>query len=537
MQTSGALGQQIFCGGFLVFALGAFAAITLPGSESSQAEADSVDAESIDTSTDDGGYGKSAEDNDPVKRNGPIFEGWTKPQFALMFSGDMDGFLEPCGCAGLDNQLGGLKRRHTLIKKLEADGWPLVKLDSGGMVRRVGPQSEIKYRYALESLMKLGYQAIGLGARELQLSSDSLLFVLANLDAEQNPLVSANISLFDSSSPFTKPYRVVEAGGKRIGITSILVEKHKLAIKNSSDVLWQDPAEALRKVMPQLEKENCDLLVLMTSADPNEAAPLAKQFPQFDLITTAGASEPPLRTKLIEGTETQLIESGHKGMYVIVLGIYDDPDEPVKYQRVPLDHRFDDSPDMKQMLATYQNELRDTGLDGLGITGVKNPDGQFVGSAACGDCHTTAMEIFEGTPHSHATETLVKLDPQRHFDPECLSCHATGWNPQKYFPYASGFLGLESTPHLTANGCENCHGPGKAHVDAELGETDVTEAEQEQLRAAMRLKIVENEGNKDGQVFKNAKVVQRCVECHDTDNSPDFDFQEYWPLVEHVGKD
>ena len=478
-------------------------------------------------------YAASA-DNDPVKRNGPIFEGWPKPQFALMFSGEMEGFLEPCGCAGLDNQLGGLKRRHTLIKQLESQGWPLVKLDIGGMVRRVGPQAEVKYRYALESLIKLGYQAIGLGARELQLSTDSLLFVLANL--EPTPLVSANVALFDKESPYSQPYKVVEAGGKRIGITSIMGEKHKLAIENNDYIFWEDPQAALKSVLPKLQSENCDLLVLLAYTDPNDVVPLAKQFPQFDLIATAGASEPPLRTRVIEGTETQLVEAGHKGMYVIVLGVYDDPNQPVRYQRVPLDHRFADSPDMKQMLQVYQNELRDTQLDGLGLKGVKHREGQFVGSAACADCHSAATEIFAKTPHAHATETLVKLDPQRHFDPECLSCHATGWNPQKYFPYSTGYLGLDATPQLTGNGCENCHGPGAEHVLVENGEKDVTEEEQERIRAALRLKIVENEGNMPGQVFKDAVVVQKCVECHDTDNSPEFNFQEYWPHVEHIGK-
>ncbi len=141
--------------------------------------------------------------------------------------------------------------------------------------------------------------------------------------------------------------------------------------------------------------------------------------------------------------------------------------------------------------------------------------------------------MFEETPHAHATETLVKLDPQRHFDPECLSCHVTGWDPQKYFPFDSGYLSLTRTPHLTENGCENCHGPGSAHVAAENSETD--ELILEKYRAQMRLKNEENEGNKSGQRF--GAVVQMCVECHDTDNSPEFDFQEYWPQVEHHGMD
>jgi hypothetical protein len=27
------------------------------------------------------------------------------------------------------------------------------------------------------------------------------------------------------------------------------------------------------------------------------------------------------------------------------------------------------------------------------------------------------------------------------------------------------------------------------------------------------------------------------MQCHDLDNSPDFDFQHYWPEVEHYGKE
>ncbi len=478
-----------------------------------------------------------AESNDPVERNGRIFVDWPRPQVALMFSGEMNGFLEPCGCAGLENQLGGLKRRHTLIKQLGDRGWPVAAFDMGGMVRRVGPQAEVKYRFALESLIKLGYDAIGFGARELRLSSDALMYVLANLDIEKSPLVSANVGLFGADSPFSKKYRIIEAGGKRIGVTAVLGRKHLEVVKNNENVVWTDPAKALHELMPTLEGEQCDLLVLLVHADPDEATALAGQFPQFQVVaTTGGAGEPPLDVGAIEGSSTQLIEAGHKGMYVIVLGVFDDPQKPFRFQRVPLDHRFEDSAEMQAMLVAYQDELEGTGLDGLGISGMKNPAGVFVGSSVCADCHTEATEVFESTPHADATATLEELDPPRHFDPECLSCHVVGWNPQEYFPYASGYLGVEKTPHLRDNGCENCHGPGGAHAAAEGGDEEVSDEILEQLRAKMRLKITEGEGNMHGQPMPEGGVVDGCIQCHDIDNSPDFDFQEYWPQVEHAGK-
>ncbi len=450
----------------------------------------------------------------------------------------MDGYLEPCGCAGLDNQKGGLKRRQTLIKQLQDDDWPVVSLDMGGQIRRLGPQAEIKYRYALQSLTELGYSAIGLGTRELQMDANYLTYVLSNFEPSSNPVVSANVSIIDPALGLTRQYRVIESGGKKIGVTSVLGKKHQAALQNAADIVWVDPTKALEELLPKFAQENCDVLVLLVHADPDEAKELSKRFPQFQLVaTTGGAEEPPKDMRKIEGSEAQLIEVGHKGMYVAVLGIYDDPEQPLRYQRVPLDHRFADSDPMQALLTAYQEELKNMGLDGLGLTNMKHPTGSFVGSGVCADCHAEATLVFEKTPHAHATKTLVALDPPRHFDPECLSCHATGWEPQEYFPFASGFLGLQKTPHLTGNGCENCHGPGAAHVAAENGEVDADDKELERLRAALRLKLVENEGNKDGQVFKQAVVVKKCMKCHDLDNSPEFDFQKYWPKVEHHGKD
>ena len=36
---------------------------------------------------------------------------------------------------------------------------------------------------------------------------------------------------------------------------------------------------------------------------------------------------------------------------------------------------------------------------------------------------------------------------------------------------------------------------------------------------------------------RSHNVGQNCMQCHDLDNSPDFDFQTYWPQVAHEGKD
>lgn len=484
----------------------------------------------------DGAYDKDRPD--PIKANGPIFVDWPKPDAILLFTGEMQGYLEPCGCAGLTNQKGGLKRRDTFLKQLKDDGWPVVALDAGGLIKRYGQQAQIKFGHAVDALIQLGYQGVGLGTLDLRMD---LIGVAINLDEQKNPLTSANVGLFGFDETFSRRWRTVEQGGLKIGFTSVLTESEASRLSDNPDITIEPAAVALKKVTPEIANSGCDHRVLLVYGSAAEARELSKQFPEYGWVVSAvGADEPPHQIADIKESGAKLIEVGHKGMYAIAIGLYKSGEQPFRYQKVPLDHRFEDSEAMQQLLIEYQQTLKTMGLTGLGVKPQLHPNsqvsgGKFAGSAACADCHTSAYAEWEKTPHSHATQTLVDLDPPRHFDPECLSCHVTGWQPQKYFPYATGYQSLEKTPHLLANGCENCHGPAAEHVAVEMGEIDADEARTEALREALRLEIGENEGNKEGQ--KLGKAVNNCLQCHDLDNSPDFDFQKYWEDVKHSGLD
>jgi len=478
----------------------------------------------------DGTFGK--DHIDPVKMNGPIFVDWdqpAKPRAVLLFTGAQNGYIEPCGCAGLENQKGGMSRRHQLLKSLADLGWPVAAIDTGGLVKEqtFGKQAVLKYNAAVAALKTMKYQVVGLGAAELRLPVDEIISQTAQDGKDPSPFISANVALISFADQLTDRARVITLNGIKIGITSVVSagEYEKL---NNQSLEFKPPEAALREVLPGLLKADCQRLVLLFNGDEKDAVELIKKFPQqfTDVVVTGGADEPPAQVRLVPGTRTLLIETGHKGMYAVALGIFNDARQPLRYQRVPLDARFGDSDELKKQLADYQDQLRDLGLKGLGLDkSPPHPTGRaFVGSQVCGDCHTKAYAIWSKTPHAHATETLVNLDPPRHFDPECLSCHATGWDAQRFFPFTTGYQGLKETPDLVANGCENCHGPGKKHADAELGNVQLPQNQILALRAAMRVSLAE--AKKSG-----------CVQCHDIDNSPQFNFETYWPQVEHKGKD
>src|SRR5262249_50852623 len=190
-------------------------------------------------------------------------------------------------------------------------------------------------------------------------------------------------------------YRIVEAGGRKIGITAVLGDKLHSEVNN--DQLTLTSAEtALETVVPKLKAEGCDLLVLLSYGSPEESSALARRFPEFNVVVTSSpAEEPPHDLRTIEGQKTVLVAVGHKGKYALALGLYDDPREPWRYQRVPLDGRFPDAPDMQKLMVAYQGQLEELGLEGLGLRPKIHPraikpgdvTGQFVGSAKCGECH------------------------------------------------------------------------------------------------------------------------------------------------------
>ncbi|MFN9938924.1 MAG: hypothetical protein ACK56I_05570, partial [bacterium] len=76
-----------------------------------------------------------------AERNQKIAVDWPKPWAALFLTGQQNGYIEPCGCTGLDNQKGGLNRRDTLLQDIRARGWETIPLDTGNQVRRSGRQA------------------------------------------------------------------------------------------------------------------------------------------------------------------------------------------------------------------------------------------------------------------------------------------------------------------------------------------------------------------------------------------------------------
>ncbi len=467
-----------------------------------------------------------------------IVAGWKAPQFALVLTGEQKGYMEPCGCS--ETQSGGISRRADLFRQLREDkGWEVAGLDLGDFVKRSRRQDQIKFGVMHTALEDMGYEALTLGPADLKLQVDYLFSTMSN--AGDLPYVSANVIFYDTpdiGSPAR--FRVIELNGVKIGVTGVLGSKFASKIfpegDNSANDLLRidDPVASLKPIVATLKEQGCDILFLLSQASKSETESILKSIPDFDLCLSGGGPEDPNGLTETVG-KTVVMEAGRKGKYAGVLGYFPDEEKKFRFELVDLNKdRFQRTQAMEEHMAFYQDLLREQNIV-ESEPAVPHPSGYtFVGSEKCGTCHTKAYAKWKSTKHSHATETLIKGEENysetewisRINDPECLACHAVGWNPQEVFRFEGGFVNMEDTPHLTGQGCENCHGPGSHHTEMEAIFTETRQSTPEIIAA--------REGIKVNLVTAEKQV---CNKCHDFENSPKFNFVKYWDKVIHRGKD
>ncbi len=481
-----------------------------------------------------------------------LFKGWENPSAVLVLTGDQHGYLEPCGCS--ERQSGGLARRADLMRQLvEERKWPTVALDNGGLLndqRVTYKQSQIKFAAIRNGLNQIGYKGMNLGGEELMLGADALYTASINDQANEGfdlPFMGSNVTIYGSKELGTPlETRILQVGTLKIGVAAIVGDstKKKLdqsGITNDPSLLKiDDPNTVLPAMLEKLKADKPDLLVLLSHADMDESRAFATAYPDFNIVVTAHSVEDPKQEAEYVG-KTLFVKVGKKGKHAAVVGLFPNTDQPLKLAMIELemDH-FENAPAMADLMREYQANLK-TAWPELMAEKIADPGHQFVGAQDCGTCHTFAYKVWGESKHAHAFESLEKGRPAagdpkgepkydgdwitRVFDPECLCCHTTGWDPQSAQRYESGFQDMQSTPHLAGQQCENCHGAGSGHSGLEKSVKAGGAVNEEVLagRASMRLTLPQAKANV-------------CNKCHDLDNSPKFDFDKYWPKVNHSGR-
>ena len=226
-------------------------------------------------------------------------------------------------------------------------------------------------------------------------------------------------------------------------------------------------------------------IAMLVDGGKEEARTLARKYPEVGLIQYRLDG----RAEWSREGSTLLATPGSKLRDLLVIqveeGVLSDP------RVVPLDeHVADDA----STAAIYRSYLSRLDRENLIAQADRSGNEKFAGSARCVSCHPSAGKVWAHSRHAGA---LKSLELEGHGkDPECVPCHVVGLD-RTY-----GFRDRNKTPNLSNVGCESCHGAGMTHV----------------VKPRIRLPKVSE---------------KRCVTCHTSEQSPGYNFQEFWKQIRH----
>ncbi|RKY00557.1 hypothetical protein DRP77_11305, partial [Candidatus Poribacteria bacterium] len=382
-----------------------------------------------------------------VKREGMSFQEFKSlietGDFSLpiLYTGDTRGYLETCGCFA--GQAGGMARRAALIGYARSM-LPTLLLDAGGIAEEVEDElDKLRVEEYLKLMAQLGYDAVCPSRDEFPILSRSPL-----------NLVSANI---EGATPFL----VKELGGIRVGITGL----------SEGEPIKQLPLGDLRG--------KADVIILLTNLPAERVEEALGETRGVDYVISSRRGE------LGEVKGAKLLFSAPKGEGIGFIAIRKGSLEGITGQ-VVLDDEVPEDGKVRDEIDGFYREV--IGKMRLRTARKPLPGGnRYIGSEECRSCHQEEYESWVQTPHATAFNALLRRN--RHFHPDCLRCHTTGYG------YESGYeVGVEGNEKLEGVGCESCHGPGRKHLLNPMKE------------------------NIEGKVGESV-----CMSCHDEEHSPGFD--------------
>jgi len=408
----------------------------------------------------------------------------TDAPVTIIYTGASFCKLKPCACSP-ESDLGGILRRDTALDDLLRRYPEALLLDAGNTFKEPTVQGKLGAIALVESLKVLGYDAVAIGPSDLifgrefiERRSGGLLFV-------------SNLRWKNVDSPLVVPSRSFKIGRSKIDVSAI-IEPADVYTGTQANVEVDDPLGFLDR-----HARRKALTVVLISTEPEKAHRLLKH-PKVDVVINAQPAAKIQDTPSYEFTGGKVYaEAGIFGSRVGVLKVVDRRGALLSAENefIELKKDFRDGVRVKPFCEQYEAEVKELFLKSFaGKPAFDKDKSPYVGSEACAGCHAESFEVWRGSRHARAWDSLKEVG--KTFDPECISCHVVGFGKE------GGFHSEQDSPHLAGVGCEACHGPGKAHV---------------------------GEGGGKMAPF----TLRDCVVCHTNERSAAFELDSYWKEIEH----
>jgi hypothetical protein len=392
-------------------------------------------------------------------------------------------------------------------------------------VEWTGFHSDLKTQVAARAFKLLGYHAIIPGEDELGRGASKYL---GCFDQKSVPIICANYHKDNAQKATYPAYSIVKTEtGLKVGLIGLLSPSTaRLFEEEDFRASVRVPEVALKSTVSEI-KSKSDFIIVVFHGPLDEAKKLAA-VKGIGLILCTHRTKRDVLFPDKEKDTNEVVAPVEKQNDVLVINAETNtnwslgrialqlaPNYKVKsadHKLFYLDRRYDEDPDMVKIYEEYNTKVKDAVLTasaefkktsetllkkrGLNLDEMRTRlhKSPFAAAETCKECHKEIYEIWSNSKHAHAMATLEKTHQE--YDPECVSCHATGTRTR------NGYINQKETPQLGNVQCEACHGPAQTHISSP----------------------------KKG---FGAVGEQTCRMCHTDERTPDFDYSQGWAKIMH----
>jgi 5'-nucleotidase len=158
---------------------------------------------------------------------------------------------------------GGITRLTGLIDKFRHENEHVLLFDSGDVFQGTPYFNVFKGHPELKWMQNMNYDATTIGNHDFDLGFEHL----AELRTKYNtPTLNCNYKINNSLTSVIKPYKIIQKGNVRIGVTGIGIDLKGLLSETAyTGLTYQDPIEPLQSTVNHLKnKEDCDFIVVLS---------------------------------------------------------------------------------------------------------------------------------------------------------------------------------------------------------------------------------------------------------------------------------
>ncbi len=394
-----------------------------------------------------------------------------------------------------------MARRATFFNEIWDAGIEPLVLDCGDVMGTRNKREKNQTDFLLEQTASFGYDAIGVGERDLNYGYDYLQEVMQKHGL---PYTSSNVRFADTGELIVPEFRLIERNGVTFGVCSVLDPGQKIVSMSPRDREYRvdDPVATLRELLPRMRKQ-CDTIVLLSHLGDRGTETLVRDVQGIDLAVVGHSFRTYQREKIVG--DTILLSAVYDGRVIgrsdVHVSLDDGKVMSVQVAITSLEEAVGDDPTMLAAVQDFLTSVEDARIAQRAAfpRDQGNPHENFMGNNNCKACHTEMYTDWRQTDHARAYTALRAGSMQT--EPECLVCHTTGYRHHNGFDE-------EKRTNLTQVQCEACHGYGTAH-------------------------------SRDGDMLDVAR--ESCAACHDDGARPcyeserdtPFDYATFWEKIAH----